>query len=61
MILRRRRRFFRYHKDCLRQKEARPTIEKKKKDNDDPDRGDKEGKIVHFWWCVGYNFKGPLI
>lgn len=59
-ILRKRGRKWRYHKDCLRQKEQRTKINKKKKDNNDPDREDKEGKIVHLWYCISYNFKSKL-
>lgn len=32
----------------MRQKEVRSIIEKKKKDNNNPNRGNKEGKIVYF-------------
>lgn len=59
-ILRKRGRKQRYYKDCLRQKEQRTKINKKKKDNDDPDREDEEGKIVHLWYCISYNFKSKL-
>lgn len=46
-ILRKRGRRYRYSKDCIRQKEARSKIDKHKKDNNDPDRKDEEGKIVY--------------
>lgn len=59
-ILRKRGRKQRYYKDCLRQKEQRTKINKKKKDNNNLDRENKEGKIVYLQYCISYNFKSKL-
>lgn len=46
-ILYKRGRRYRYSKDYIRQKEARLKIDKHKKDNNNLDRKDEEGKIVY--------------
>lgn len=58
-ILRKIGRIYRYKANCIRRIQGK-QIPKNKKDNNNPNKIEEEGKAIYFWYTVGIDFKSKL-